>query len=417
MTQCHIICCCYTNNLPLLEQALAHVPLRDVVIIDNSFGHDLSTHPLADEVREVIITPVRLTCSQSFNLMQRIARGYGAEVLYMLHSDVKLSPNSFSRLAAKVEEVRGTNWGVVFTLYDCLCAFNMDACAVVGEWDETIPQYPVDLDYYRRLRDGGFAMIDAGGEGMVHHGSATIRTDVFAGWRDKWTNQHGRDYYTAKWDGDDSPFPFHGQVWDEFTARITASELYKKLAATFRTNEGSIFYYVDGYDGRETQYAQLTLLRNILRAVQPSRILEVGTHKMFFSLFISAMVERFSITTCDPNPASGEAARIFAAAHPNIAVNYRCADSREVLPELNGEYDLCWIDGNHQHEYALSDLSNAMRLGIPHILADDARLEDVERAVRDALSRYPLYYEVANPLWKWDRRGIKYLKLHSRKDG
>jgi GT2 family glycosyltransferase len=82
------------------------------------------------------------------------------------------------RFLDRVEQTWRTDpqFGVIFTHYDALCAFNMKAVRSIGPWDSLFTGYFSDVEYYGRLRRYGFKEI-ATEISVIHHRSMTIRSD------------------------------------------------------------------------------------------------------------------------------------------------------------------------------------------------------------------------------------------------
>ena len=170
----------HVNRLDLLQQAVGSVPaFHDrMIIIDNSDTGELKATSLAADHR-VIEPCVPLTFTQTQNLLQKLARTDGCDVLFFMHSDGEAAPGSDGEL------LETTRWlwrfdrefGVAFTNYDVLCAYNMAACDAIGPWDTVFAQYHADVDYYGRMKDAGFQEISTGIQ-VRHHGpSATLDAD------------------------------------------------------------------------------------------------------------------------------------------------------------------------------------------------------------------------------------------------
>lgn len=57
--------------------------------------------------------------------------------------------------------------------------------------------------------------------------------------------------------------------------------------------------------------------------------------------------------------------------------------SEDILPTLDGPFDLMIHDGEHTHRSVLYDCKEALRLGCSHIIVHDSNWEEVDRAIRD----------------------------------
>jgi hypothetical protein len=169
----------FVNRRDLLERAIASVPAmqRRLVVIDNSTYRELRGHkPIGDEL--IYEPPVPLTFVQSMNLLQQMAHEANCDVLCFMHNDAEAEPGMDHRFLDEVTEIwrRDPEFGVLFTAYDTLAAFNMMAVRRVGPWDSIFTQYFADVEYYARLRRHGFKEMKSD-IGVIHHTSMTIKTD------------------------------------------------------------------------------------------------------------------------------------------------------------------------------------------------------------------------------------------------
>lgn len=103
-------------------------------------------------------------------------------------------------------------WGVVFTEYDVLCAFNMNAVRDTGYWDPIYFQYVAEVDYYRAMLAKGWSVTSDNSVKQYikhrHHqglpqnaGSNTIKADPLFNYRTQFRNRTGFDdaYFALKW--------------------------------------------------------------------------------------------------------------------------------------------------------------------------------------------------------------------------
>src|SRR5262249_43948240 len=172
----------FVNRPDLLSLAVHSVRALhpNTVIIDNS-EHGLNQ---PDWPVRISRPPAPLTFSLSMNFLQQIAREAGCEILLFMHNDAEAVGDSAERLLAIAREATeaGRRWGVIFTHYDTLAAFDMRMVCAVGRWDTTLPQYFADNDYYRRVRLAGYETIDTGLP-VIHHNNAssTVKSDSCLG--------------------------------------------------------------------------------------------------------------------------------------------------------------------------------------------------------------------------------------------
>src|SRR5260370_10865519 len=119
-----------------------------------------------------------------------------------MHKDAVADSDTPEKLLELVQQLfeAKRNWGAVFTNYDVLCAFNMEAVRNVGQWDTVLPQYFADNDYYRRMAIKGYEIIESGLN--VQHqngGSNTIRGDDSMKTNNNRTFKLYAYYYASKW--------------------------------------------------------------------------------------------------------------------------------------------------------------------------------------------------------------------------
>jgi len=187
----------YVNNLPLMKRALASIgnhEHRDILVVANCNPSEVPS------MNALVYWPVEpLSASQSLNVMAYFARARKADVLISMHSDAEAVDGALGKLLAAASEAQG-KWGVLFTAYDALAAFNMKALDDVGPWDTILPQYFTDNDMYRRMRAKGWECRDTG-IFVKHEGSVTINSDPKRRYLNSVTFNLYKQYYIAKWNG------------------------------------------------------------------------------------------------------------------------------------------------------------------------------------------------------------------------
>lgn len=155
------------------------------------------------------VAPVSL-----INIM--IRSSWGDDVMFWMHNDALAMPGVAARMLQRVRELHASDkkWGVLFTHYDVLCAFNMRCVREIGYWDAMFFQYTADVEYYHRMRKAGWTTEEFG-PGVVHRngpykegnreddGSATVRADPIFNYRTAFRemSQFDKNYYELKWGG------------------------------------------------------------------------------------------------------------------------------------------------------------------------------------------------------------------------
>lgn len=89
------------------------------------------------------------------------------------------------------------------------------------------------------------------------------------------------------------------------------------------------------------------LLYDIVRQAKPKRILELGTHLGFGTLYLAAAAPHADIHTVEASPVLSEKARLhfrLLGIKPKVHVGL----FEEVIPTLAGEWDILYIDGDHR---------------------------------------------------------------------
>jgi SAM-dependent methyltransferase len=207
----------YVNRPDLLDAAVASIPdlWRSLIVIDQSEDPlKSSDHPWMEKIAGVFRSrPGDMIFSQMMNWAQAEAFNRGKKYLVFMHNDAECQAG-LPREVLDYARIHPRS-GVVFTHYDALAVFNMEAVRDTGPWDETFRWYFSDNDYYRRLRLRNWDCSDFGGERVVHHGSQThksapqISAEVQVHW------QWHQDHYRHKWGGapgeEKYSIPYNGQ--------------------------------------------------------------------------------------------------------------------------------------------------------------------------------------------------------------
>ena len=187
----------FVNRPDLLRLAIASVPRRltaEPIVINNS-GEPI------DVQAKVIEPSVPLTASQSLNLMHKLAKQSRVPFYFFMHNDAEAGPETIGDLyELALRKCSRNKWGVIFTNYDALAAFNTEAFDAVGPWDTNLPQYFTDNDMYRRLRMAGYEMLESNLP-VNHVGSQTLHADPSHLLIHRISFPIYEKYYTAKWGG------------------------------------------------------------------------------------------------------------------------------------------------------------------------------------------------------------------------
>lgn len=194
----------YFNNLSLLEAAWNSVRRVEGirrVVIDNSKAGTLWRNGDRFIARTNII---RLSVSLHFGTtthwMFSEAKRSGNSFWLVMHSDAAAGEGSVKQLIYSAEKAieQERKWGVIFTNYDALAAYNTEAYEAVGGWDVNIPTYCGDTDLFRRLRLAGYETVETDIP-CEHFGSGSIRSDEKTRFLNDITAAYAHDYYIKKW--------------------------------------------------------------------------------------------------------------------------------------------------------------------------------------------------------------------------
>jgi hypothetical protein len=206
----------YVNRPDLLDRAVASIPdlWESLVVIDQSSdGLTSRDHPWIEKISGVFRSPFgSMSFSQMMNWAQAEAFERRVGYLVFMHNDAECVAGEALRVldCARTQQ----HAGVVFTNYDAFAVFSVAAIRDVGPWDETFRWYFSDNDYYRRMQLRGWAQCCVGGEGVMHHGSQTLRSgsamksEVEEHWqwhedhyRHKWGGSPGRELFSIPYNG------------------------------------------------------------------------------------------------------------------------------------------------------------------------------------------------------------------------
>lgn len=195
----------FVNRTDLLLQALNSIQhfWPNTVVIDNSENHALSTEQQVNSKVRVFEPPIPLTFTQSMKLLERLGRNQGCEVVMYMHVDAEAHPGTPEAFLQHVQNLQqeGRRWGVAFTYYDTLAAYNLNAMQAVGSWDTVFANYYTDVDFYRRLRLAGYEQVETHLPVTHHGGSSTYKSDPALAFQVSVTLQLYDQYYRQKWGG------------------------------------------------------------------------------------------------------------------------------------------------------------------------------------------------------------------------
>lgn len=211
----------YASRTDLLKQAVESV--REIGNIhlwaDACPRADIDgvTHHEMPELGPVAMMNTMLKCSLDDN----------DDVIFLMHNDAYCLPGGAQIMLARAYEQfhKGGKWGVMFSLYDVFMCMNPAAVRDVGWWDVRYFQYKADNDFYYRLKLNGWEVLGYNrddvwlkdrpqypqspvqgaliheGYKVIHHGSATIKSDNLFRIKTRIFEAALEQYYNAKWGG------------------------------------------------------------------------------------------------------------------------------------------------------------------------------------------------------------------------
>lgn len=191
----------------LLPQAVRSVKAiwDRTYIIDNRDTEEeraIEINTFNNKVR-VIRPPVPLTTAQTMNYCAFYGETVGADFFTWMHTDGEALGSTATELIAIASNLTRNKerWGVVFTNYDVMAAYNLAAVKEVGGWDWLrFPFYFHDTDFHRRLKNGGWELVQSNLPVEHHCGaSATIKSDPTRGLVNSLTFPVCQQLYDLKW--------------------------------------------------------------------------------------------------------------------------------------------------------------------------------------------------------------------------
>ena len=118
-----------------------------------------------------------------------------------MHSDAETTELDIAQLIiiAKNEQRK---WGVIYTYYDTLAAYNTKAMQEIGGYDTDFRDYFSDNDMHRRMKLAGYELLESHIQ-TKHVGSQTLNSDPAL----KFKHHHfffpqARELYKMKWGGE-----------------------------------------------------------------------------------------------------------------------------------------------------------------------------------------------------------------------
>jgi len=212
---------------------------------------------------------------------------------------------------------------------------------------------------------------------------------------------------------------YYNSLSKDIQEQIKAPETLAQ--AEYLLGTGSTFHWPE--DKGDHMKMQIEFQKKILQEVNPSVILEVGTHTAQFDYMAKTFLPKVQVHSFGLDMWSLLFVALVNDYFSEEFITFHQGDSTQTLLEFTPEeaIDLAWVDGGHTFPIALSDLRECGRMNIPHILVDDFTLgehgfnAEVNAAVLRFIEESKVMkdhghkeYEIAEV--SEDERGICYLR-------
>jgi len=191
----------YVNRPDLLIRAVDSIPVSNewqAEVINNS-GKELPEGVFAGDCNPN--TPLTFAATQNW-MIHLAVNAWNAPFYLFMHSDAEAGEGTVQKLVEMADAIAktGYRWGAIFTAYDALAAYSVDAMRDIGGWDLNLPWYLGDCDCYRRLRIAGYPTLESGLL-VKHTPSQTLNSDPYIARRVAFDTPKWRSYYELKWGG------------------------------------------------------------------------------------------------------------------------------------------------------------------------------------------------------------------------
>lgn len=246
----------YVNRKDLLIKAIESIKeySKYIIVFDNSEKCNLE---LSEYYGVTIYKPkVPHTFAMTLNTFNSMAKENWQSFWFFMHNDVVASSDSIKQLLRVVSY--SYTWGVIFTQYDALCVFNTEAFDLVGGFDNNMPWYVSDVEFYNRIKYYNYNIIESGIY-VEHNNSQTIQNDFkLKEVIQPFISRMGMEYYTLKWgaqhDHDSFRFvtPFSGNHYvKQYKSQIIKEDLLNFINSIYNSGH-SLFNFSDNisYCGR-----------------------------------------------------------------------------------------------------------------------------------------------------------------------
>lgn len=356
------------NRFDLLEKAVRSIKpdLYDEYIIFNNSESEIPESLYSGTQFRIWQPERRMTFTETQNEMRQYAINNGFDFYSFMHNDGEVHDDTDRELVNFAESCTD-NWGVIFTNYDVLCAFNTKAFEVVGVWgDENWPPqqngYLLDNDYYRRVRSCGYVIKEITDRevtyvpaervgGVSHVGSATLKEpkeqalwdtqvkSIYNHYVSKWNGEPGQEKYTHPYNID----PNSSINFPNWFDGIKASANFDSILSSYAGQDNLKFLEIGSFTGDSAEY----MLKNILTS-ELSTLTCVDTWAGSLE-HAGELKEHFTM---------GEVEKRFdSRMQPFISkmIKHKSTSTEFLLNNRDIEYDFIYIDGDHTANTVISD--------------------------------------------------------------
>lgn len=415
------------NRFDLLEKAVKSVKLNnyDEYIIFNNSEQEIPESIYSGTQFRVWNPERRMTFTETHNIMRQYAIDNKFDFYSFMHNDGEIHDDTDIALVKYAESLT-ENWGVIFTNYDVLCAYNTKAFEHIGPWgDENWPEqqngYLLDNDYYRRIRSNGYVTkeitereityvpMDRVG-GVSHVGSATLKEtkeqitwdsqvkSVYDHYFKKWGGEPGQEKYLHPYDID----PNKKIEFPNWFDGIKASTNFENILSEYKGKDNLSFLEIGSFTGDSAVY----MLENILTSPS-SKLFCIDTWAGSLEhagelkeKFIMGDVEKRFDKRIEP--------------FKDKVYKFKTTSQEWLLNNRSNTFDFIYIDGDHTASTIISDaILSWDLLKVNGILAfDDYEWTHPDGdqfapklAIDGFLNVFNPYIEIINRGWQiWIRR-------------
>jgi predicted O-methyltransferase YrrM len=356
------------NRFDLLEKAVKGIKLDlyNEYIIYNNSEQDIPEEVYSGTQFKVLNPERRMTFTETQNAMRQYAIDNSFDFYSFMHNDGEVHDDTDVELV-KYAESLSENWGVIFTNYDVLCAFNTKAVEHIGVWgDENWPAqqngYLLDNDYYRRVRSSGYVIKEITDRevtyvpadrvgGVSHFGSATLKdskeqatwdsqvVSVYDHYFNKWGGEPGQEKYTHPYN-----IELNNKInFPNWFDGINASTNFENLLSEYNGKDDIEFLEIGSFTGDSAVY----MLENILTS-DSAKLTCVDTWAGSLE-HAGELQEQFTMGEVEKR--FDERISIFS----NKVIKDKDTSTNWLLNNRDKKYDFIYIDGDHTANTVLSD--------------------------------------------------------------